>query len=111
MSEFKSDFGTEETLKKLLDKILESPGEPFLIYKVDPDGDLVTGGGTTWLSLSSQIDTKIAWCLMDDEGKYELETYEPDITGLDQCLDEVYSRQDEINELEKFKEQIIKDCE
>ena len=27
MSEFKSDFGTEETLKKLLDKILESPGQ------------------------------------------------------------------------------------
>ena len=50
----------------------------------------------------------IAWCLMDDEGKYELETYEPDIKGLDQCLDAIYSRQDEINELEKFKEHIIK---
>ena len=49
-----------------------------------------------------------AWCLMDDEGKYELETYEPDIQGLDQCLDAIYSRQDEINELEKFKEHIIK---
>ena len=50
----------------------------------------------------------IAWCLMDDEGKYELETYEPDIKGLDQCLDAIYCRQDEINELEKFKEHIIK---
>ena len=111
MSKFESDFGTEETLTKLLKKIIKSsPGEPFLTYKVNPDGDLVTGGGTTWLALATQEESKIAWCLKDEEGKYELEFFEPDIQGLDLCLSEVYGRQDEIHEddLEKYKEDIIK---
>ena len=85
MSKFESDFGTEETITKLLKKIIKSsPGEPFLTYKVNPDGD--------------------------QEGKYELEFFELDIQGLDLCLSEVYGRQDEIHEddLEKYKEDIIK---
>ena len=105
---FQSDYGTEDVLNKFLKNILKSKnGEKFLMYRVDNDEGLVEGEGFTWLALSQQQESKIAWCMRDDDGDFELEFYEPTIQGLDACICEVYSRQDELDDLEKFKNEII----
>ena len=108
---FKSDYGSEVDLNKFLKKILLSKdGEKFLLHQVNDDVGLVeapNNDALTWLALSQQQVSKIAWCMKDDEGEYELEFYEPTIQGLDECIGDVYGRQDEIDDPEKFKKEII----
>ena len=105
---FKSDYGSEVDLNKFLKKILLSKnGEKFLLHQVNDDVGLVeapNNDALTWLALSQ---SKIAWCMKDDDGEFEIQFYEPTIQGLDECIGEVYGRQDEINDLEKFKKEII----
>ena len=107
---FKSDYGSEVDLNKFLKKILLSKdGEKFLLHQVNDDFGLVeapNNDALTWLALSQQQVSKIAWCMKDDEGEYELKFYEPTIQGLDECIGDVYGRQDEID-AEKFKKEII----
>ena len=108
---FKSDYGSEVDLNKFLKKILLSKnGEKFLLHQVNDDVGLVeapNNDALTWLALSQQQVSKIAWCMKDDDGEFEIQFYEPTIQGLDECIGEVYGRQDEINDLEKFKKEII----
>ena len=105
---FNSDYGSEVDLNKFLKKILLSQdGEKFLLHQVNDDFGLVeapNNDALTWLALSQ---SKIAWCMKDDDGEFEIQFYEPTIQGLDECIGEVYGRQDEINDLEKFKKEII----
>ena len=106
-----SDYAIEDVLNKFLKKILKSKdGEQFLMHQVNDDEGLVEAANNdalTWLALSQQQESQIAWCMKDDEGKYELEFYEPTIQGLDECISQVYGRQDEIDDPEKFKDEII----
>ena len=108
---FKSDYWSEVDLNKFLKKILLSKnGEKFLLHQVNDDVGLVeapNNDALTWLALSQQQVSKIAWCMKDDDGEFEIQFYEPTIQGLDECIGEVYGRQDEINDLEKFKKEII----
>jgi len=107
---FQSYLGQQINLQKFLKKILKSNGEKFLIHNVNHDDGLVESANNdakTWLALSEDQDGKIAWCMLDDDGEYELEFFETTIEGLDKCISKVYDRQDELKDPEIFKEKIL----
>ena len=105
---FQSHYEIEVDLNKFLKKILKSKdGEKFLTHQVNDDVGLVeapNNDALTWLELRN---SKIAWCMKDDDGEHELQIYEPTIKGLDESILEVYGRQDEIRDPKKFKDEII----
>ena len=46
--------------------------------------------------------------VFDNDGDYELEFFDINIEGLDECISKVYERQDEQKDPEKFKQTIIR---
>ena len=107
---FNSYLKKKISLNNFLEKILKSEGEPFLIHNVNHDEGLVESANndaSTWLALSQQQESKIAWCMKDDDGEYELEFYDLTIDGIDECICRVYERQDELKDPEKFKDKLI----
>ena len=108
---FNSYLKEKIDLKNFLEKIIKSEGTPFLIHNVNNDDGLVESANNdakTWLALSKEQDGKIAWCMQDDDGDYELEFFDINIEGLDECISKVYERQDEQKDPEKFKQTIIR---
>ena len=76
---FNSYLKEKIDLKNFLEKIIKSEGTPFLIHNVN-----------------------------HDDGDYELEFFDINIEGLDECISKVYERQDEQKDPEKFKQTIIR---
>lgn len=73
-----------------------APGERLLEMKVDADEGLVEGDNAhTWLQVSSQRAGMIAWCMIDDDGEFELDTYDMSLDGVDSALSEHFGRQDQ----------------
>jgi len=73
-----------------------SPGEKILEMKVDEDEGLVEGDDAyTWIQLSSQKADRVAWCMKDDDGEFELDTYDLTLEGVDSALSEHFGRQDQ----------------
>ena len=84
-----------------LEALLESirslrANERILEMKVDADEGLVEGDEAyTWIQLSNQKPGMIAWCMKDDDGEFELDTYEMNLEGVDSALSEHFDRQDQ----------------
>ena len=108
---FTDDYLKEKiNFDKFLEKILKSNGEKFLVHNVNHDEGLVESANndaSTWLALSKEKESKIAYCLKDDEGEYELDFYDITVEGLDKCICKVYEQQDETDDPEKFKEKLM----
>jgi hypothetical protein len=72
------------------------PGERILEMKVDEDEGLVEGDDAyTWIQMSAEKTGRIAWCMKDDDGKFELDTYDITLEGVDSALSEHFGRQDQ----------------
>jgi hypothetical protein len=72
------------------------PGERILEMKVDEDEGLVVGDDAyTWIQMSAEKTGRIAWCMKDDDGKFELDTYAITLEGIDSALSEHFGRQDQ----------------
>ena len=107
---FNSYFKEKINLNNFLEKIIQSNGEKFLVHNVNDDVGLVESANndaSTWLALSQQQESKIAWRMKDDDGEYELEFFDLTVEGLDECISKVYERQDELKDPEKFKDKLI----
>jgi hypothetical protein len=72
------------------------PGERILEMKVDEDEGLVEGDDAyTWIQMSAEKTGRIAWCMKDDDGEFELDTYDITLEGVDSALSEHFGRQDQ----------------
>jgi len=84
-----------------LEALLESikslrTDERLLEMKVDADEGLVEGDDAyTWIQVSNQKPGMIAWCMKDDDGEFELDTYDMNLDGVDSALSEHFGRQDQ----------------
>lgn len=64
--------------------------------KVDEDEGLVEGDDAfTWIQMSAEKSGRIAWCMKDDDGEFELDTYDTTLEGIDSALSEHFGRQDQ----------------
>ena len=89
-----SDLSRLEALLMTLQSL--GPGERVLEMKVDEDEGLVEGNeAITWIQLSSEDPGRVAWCMKDDDGEFELDTYDTTIEGVDSALSEHFGRQDQ----------------
>ena len=89
-------------LEALLSKVKDlGTGERVLEMKVDEDEGLVEGDeASTWIQLSGEKPGRIAWCMKDDDGEFELDTFELNLEGIDSALSEHFGRQDEFSWIE-----------
>ena len=89
-----SDLSPLEALLATLQGL--GPGERILEMKVDEDEGLVEGDDAyTWIQMSSEKPGRIAWCMKDDDGEFELDTYDITLEGVDSSLSEHFGRQDQ----------------
>ncbi|AKN59992.1 hypothetical protein WB44_01340 [Synechococcus sp. WH 8020] len=89
-----SDFSPLEALLTTLQAL--GPGERILEMKVDEDEGLVEGDDAfTWIQMSAEKSGRIAWCMKDDDGEFELDTYDTTLEGIDSALSEHFGRQDQ----------------
>ncbi len=89
-----SDLSPLETLLATLQGL--SPGERLLEMKVDEDEGLVEGDDAyTWVQMSAEKPGRLAWCMKDDDGEFELDTYDLSLEGVDSALSEHFDRQDQ----------------
>jgi len=89
-----SDLSPLEALLTTLQGL--GPGERVLEMKVDEDEGLVEGDDAfTWIQLSVEKPGQIAWCMKDDDGEFELDTYDTTLEGMDSALSEHFGRQDQ----------------
>jgi hypothetical protein len=71
-------------------------GERLLEMKVDEDEGLVEGDDAyTWIQMSTEKPGRLAWCMKDDDGEFELDTYDLSLEGVDSALSEHFGRQDQ----------------
>ena len=64
--------------------------------KVDEDEGLVEGDDAyTWVQMSAEKPGCLAWCMKDDDGEFELATYDLTLEGVDSALSEHFGRQDQ----------------
>ena len=89
-----SDLSPLDALLATLQSL--GPGERILEMKVDEDEGLVEGDDAyTWIQMSAEKTGRIAWCMKDDDGKFELDTYDITLEGVDSALSEHFGRQDQ----------------
>ena len=94
-----SDRTPLEALLKTLQDL--SPGQKILEMKVDEDEGLVEGDDAyTWIQISAEKPGCLAWCMRDDDGEFELDTYELTLEGVDSALSEHFGRQDQYSWIE-----------
>jgi hypothetical protein len=84
-----------------LETLLESikslrTDERLLEMRVDANEGLDEGDDAfTWIQVSNQTPGKIAWYMKDDDGEFELDTYDMNLDGVDSALSEHFGRQDQ----------------
>ena len=89
-----SDLAPLQALLSTLQSL--NPGEKILEMKVDEDEGLVEGDDAyTWIQKSAEKTDQLAWCMKDDDGEFELDTYDLTLEGVDSSLSEHFGRQDQ----------------
>ena len=105
--EFTDDSYFLHASKKDLEKLLEllknhssKNNQKYLEFNVeetDEDG-LVVGAASTFLQFSNEQQDKICYVLQDQEGTFELETFELTAEGLNECLISLFNQQNQVKE-------------
>jgi len=112
---FYSNFGAYEAIFNILISIGVSENKPtikLLLRSLDEDGELVQGEESTeWLSLIGPNyepkEWKLAKSMEDDEGEFELNTWDLSPKGLEECLDDWGVDINEKIELWKFAKSLL----